>query len=166
MGMYTSSWLSDTTLHWFTSQQVTKLLVFKGLRLWNTDLLWSSFKCQFSHYKLTHFGIDFASQGLFSLALKWVLVCGSLWFSDTILAVAYWVCHCSQRRRWPSTLACPITDRNDGSVALAFIAVDVSRGKAFDLRSKNTWYVFIIDDSLVLSQESDLREFIKWCCII
>lgn len=52
-------------------------------------------------------------------------------------------------------------DRNDGSVALAFIAVDVSRGKAFDLRSENTGYVFIIDDSLVLSQESDLREFIK-----
>lgn len=60
------------------SNRWAKLLVFKELRLWNTDFLWSSFKSQFCHYKLTDFGIHFASQGL-SPALKWVQVCGSLW---------------------------------------------------------------------------------------
>ena len=96
----------------------------------------------------------------FSPALK--RVCGSLWFSDIILVVAYWFCQCSQSRRWPSTPACPVTDKNDdGSTSLPFITVDVSRGNAFDLRIKNTPDVFIIDDSFVLSQESDQKEFIK-----
>lgn len=121
--VYTGPWLSDTTLQWFTFQQVSKLLVFQ-----EAEALEHRHPVIFQGSVLSLQVDPPCFPGLFSAALKWVQVCGSLWFSDPILVVASWVCRCSQRKEMTiHSWLVPSLIRMMAQFALSFITVDVSR---------------------------------------